>query len=329
MLLDDYQTRSIELVIYRGFKAFEAIGPMTVFSYANRILESYGYPPGYRVAIRSSKIGPVPSDTIMTLDATIDLEMSTDAHSILVVGAHYIENAVIENPSIIEWIHRAAPSTPRFAALCSGAFFLAATGLLNGRRATTHWRMNDAFAKKYPEVKLDIDSIYIRDANFWTSAGVSASIDLALAFVEEDHGHRLALEVAQDLVIFLKRPGGQSQFSANLVSQRTQNTSMREIQNWVIENLNSKMSVASMAERSAMSTRHFTRTFSKEVGMCPSQFLDQARIDHARRLLSGGSLPIKTVSFMSGFTSADHMRLAFKKFLSVTPKEYRDRFTKA
>nr|WP_269807020.1 GlxA family transcriptional regulator [Pseudomonas putida] len=328
MTSSDTQKKSVEIIIYPGFKSFEAIGPMTVFTYANKILESQGLSSGYDVSIRSTSIGPITSDTLMALSATKDFSMDCDANSILVVGAHNIDDAVRENAQIVEWIKKTAPTTSRFAALCSGAFFLAATGLLNGRRATTHWRMGDSFLLRYPQVTLDIDSIYVRHDNYWTSAGVSASVDLALAFVEEDFGHQLALAVAQDLVIFLKRPGGQSQFSANLISQKTQNSLMREVQQWVLENLDSKVSVGVMAERAAMSNRHFTRVFTKEVGVCPSEFLDQSRIDHARRLLSGGTLPMKTVSVMSGFTSADHMRLAFRKFLSVSPKEYRDRFTK-
>lgn len=328
MLLNDYQARSVELLIYPGFKSFEAIGPITVFTYANRILKSMGCPEAYEIEIRSTSIGPIPSDTLMSLQATKDLSTECRSHSVLIVGAHEISEAVKLNPEITQWIRQYAPTTARFAALCSGAFFLASAGLLNGRRATTHWRMREDFAKQFPDVDLDIDSIYVREGKFWTSAGVSASIDLSLAFVEEDLGHQLALAVAQDLVIFLKRPGGQSQFSSNLVSQKTQNSAMRETQEWVLANLDQKMSVALMAERASMSTRHFTRIFTKEVGMCPSEFLDQSRIDQARRLLSGSTLPLKTVSFMSGFTSSDHMRLAFKKFLSVTPKEYRDRFTK-
>lgn len=328
MTSNDTPRRAVEIIIYPGFKAFEAIGPMTVFTYANKILELQGRSIAYDVSIRSTVVGPVMSDTLMSLGSTKDFSMPCDAHSILVVGAHNIDCAVKNNSQIVDWIKDNAPTLKRFAALCSGAFFLAATGLLNGRRATTHWRMAESFMQLYPDVILDIDSIYIRDEIYWTSAGVSASVDLALAFVEQDYGHELALAVAQDLVIFLKRPGGQSQFSANLISQKTQNSLMREVQQWVLENLDSKVSVAAMADRAAMSNRHFTRIFTKEVGMCPSEFLDQSRIDHARRLLSGGTLPMKAVSVMSGFTSADHMRLAFKKFLSVSPKEYRDRFTK-
>ncbi|MFG0632640.1 GlxA family transcriptional regulator [Pseudomonas sp. xss_2] len=328
MLLNDYQMRSVELLIYPGFKSFEAIGPMTVFTYANRILKSMGCPEAYEIGIRSTLIGAVASDTAMSLHAARDLSTSCRSHSVLVVGAHEINEAIKLNPSIIEWIKQCAPSTERFAALCSGAFFLASTGLLNGQRATTHWRMRDAFAKQFPEVNLEIDSIYVREGKYWTSAGVSASIDLALAFIEEDLGYQLALAVAQDLVIFLKRPGGQSQFSSNLASQKTQNSTIRKIQEWVLANMDQKVSVAVMAERAAMSSRHFTRVFTKEAGMCPSEFLDQARIDHARRLLSDGMLPMKTVSYMSGFTSSDHMRLAFKKNLSITPREYRERFNK-
>ncbi|KKX58009.1 MULTISPECIES: GlxA family transcriptional regulator [Pseudomonas] len=322
-------TKKIDIIIYPEFKSFEAIGPMTVFTYANKILQASGSLDRYHLTLRSTTIGPVISDTEISFQATESLDSIEASNSVLLVGAHDIQRLVYENTELKQWITNNAQKVDRFAALCSGAFFLAATGLLDGRRATTHWRMAGEFQSSFPHVIMDIDSIFIRDGNLWTSAGVSASIDLALAFVEEDHGHKLALEVAQDLVIFLKRPGGQSQFSTNLMTQKTQLSSLRQTQEWVFENLEKKINVSMMADRASMSTRHFTRLFQKEVGMCPSEFLEKSRIDFARRLLSGGDLPLKTIAFKAGFTSSDHMRLTFKKHLSVTPKEYRSRFVKS
>jgi transcriptional regulator GlxA family with amidase domain len=262
----------------------------------------------------------------MTLNASHGLGEESLPHSVMVVGAHEIERIVEEQPEIVEWTKRVALNVDRFAALCSGAFFLAATGLLNGKRATTHWRMAEVMQQKYPEIQVDIDSIFVRQGNLWTSAGVSASVDLALAFVESDFGHDLALQVARDLVIFLKRPGGQSQFSANLKTQMTQSSSMRSVQEWVLDNIDKKISVSLMANQALMSLRHFTRTFHKDVGMCPSEFLERARIDKARRLLSESELPMKSIAFKCGFSTTDQMRIGFRKYLSVTPKEYRERF---
>lgn len=318
--------RTIDIVIYPEFKSFEAIGPMTVFTYANKHLEALGKEPGYNVRIISTKVGPVASDTLMSLSASHTLDEANHSHSIMVVGAHEIERIVEEQPEIVEWTKRVAPSVERFAALCSGAFFLAAAGLLNGKQATTHWRMAEVLQQKYPAVRVDVDSIYIRQGNLWTSAGVSASVDLALAFVEADFGHDLALQVARDLVIFLKRPGGQSQFSANLTSQMTQCSSMRSLQEWVLDNIDQKISVPLMADHVSMSLRNFTRMFHKEVGMRPSEFLEKARIDKARRLLSESELPMKSVAYKCGFGTTDQMRIGFRKHLSVTPREYRERF---
>jgi transcriptional regulator GlxA family with amidase domain len=323
---DITRLRTIDIVIYPEFKSFEAIGPMTVFTYANKHLEAQGREPGYEVRIVSTKLGPVISDTLMTLNASHGLGEESLPHSVMVVGAHEIERIVEEQPEIVEWTKRVALNVDRFAALCSGAFFLAATGLLNGKRATTHWRMAEVMQQKYPEIQVDIDSIFVRQGNLWTSAGVSASVDLALAFVESDFGHDLALQVARDLVIFLKRPGGQSQFSANLKTQMTQSPSMRSVQEWVLDNIDKKISVSLMANQALMSLRHFTRTFHKDVGMCPSEFLERARIDKARRLLSESELPMKSIAFKCGFSTTDQMRIGFRKYLSVTPKEYRERF---
>lgn len=321
--------RTIDIVIYPDFKSFEAIGPMTVFTYANKHLEAQKKPLGYRVRIISTKVGPIASDTLMSLHASHPLIESDLPHSVMIVGAHEIERIVEEQPEIVEWTRRVAPNVPRFAGLCSGAFFLAAAGLLNDKRATTHWRMAEVMQQKYPKVQVDIDSIFTQQGNLWTSAGVSASVDLALAFVEADFGHELALQVARDLVIFLKRPGGQSQFSANLTSQMTQSSSMRAVQEWVLSNIDQRISVPLMAERASMSLRHFTRTFHKEVNMRPSEFIEKARIDMARRLLSESELPMKSIAYKCGFSNTDQMRIGFRKYLSVTPKEYRERFISA
>lgn len=323
---EDVTTRSIDMVIYPDFKSFEAIGPMTVFTYANKHLEAQGKAPGYTVRVISSQVGPVQSDTLMSLTATSALNLLDLPHTVMLVGAHDIEQAVEQNPKIVQWTKDVAPRVDRFVALCSGAFFLAAAGHLNGKRATTHWRMAETLKRKYPGIEVEADSIFIKEENLWTSAGVSASVDLALAFVELDFGHNLALDVARDLVIFLKRPGGQSQFSANLTSQMTNSSCMRSVQEWVIENIDQKISIPQMAEHASMSLRNFTRLFNKEVGLKPSEFIEKARIDKARRLLSESELPLKSIAFKCGFATADQMRVGFRKHLSVTPKEYRDRF---
>lgn len=323
---EQMSVRRLDIVVYPEFKSFEAIGPMTVFTYANKHLQAMGKPAGYELRVVASQPGPVISDTLMSLEATHGLSETDLPHSVLLVGAHEIERIVQEQQELVRWVRQVALKVDRFAALCSGAFFLAAAGLLHNRRSTTHWRMADTLARKYPTTQVDSDSIFIQEGRLWTSAGVSASVDLALAFVEADHGHELALQVARDLVIFLKRPGGQSQFSANLTSQMTQSSDMRAVQQWVLEHLEHKISVASMAEQAAVSLRHFRRIFTREVGMSPMEFVERARIDKARRLLSESELPLKSVAFRCGFATTDQMRLGFRKYLGISPREHRERF---
>lgn len=211
--------------------------------------------------------------------------------------------------------------TPHVAdfALCSGAFFLAAVGLLSGKRATTHWAVADALKEKYPAVRVDADCIFIREGSIWTSAGVTAGIDLALALVEEDFGLDVALDVARDLVVYLKRPGGQSQFSAHLVSQATYHRGIREVQGWILANVQNDLSPAQMAQRLSMSVRSFNRCFKRETGTTPSMFLTRARIEAARRMLEEGKLPAKTIAPANGFRTYEAMRKAFRQALGVTP----------
>ena len=212
-------------------------------------------------------------------------------------------------------------------ALCSGSFFLAAAGLLDGRRAATHWSVAAALQQRYPRIAVDADAIYVRDGHLWTSAGVTAGIDLALAVVEEDFGHALALEVARDLVMYLKRPGGQSQFSVPLATQATAHGGVQAVQQWVLGHLVEPLNLAQMAAQAAMSERHFRRVFQQETGQSPSSFVESARLESAKQLLeSQGGLPLKTVAARVGLGSEQALRHLFVRRLGITPLAYRERF---
>ncbi|MEQ6436912.1 helix-turn-helix domain-containing protein [Comamonas sp. w2-DMI] len=328
----------IDLVVYPGFKSLEAIGPMSVFDYANVHLRARGQSDGYEVRITAARKGLVKSDTLMALEATQSLaglrEQGTGC-TVIVVGSRHIEQVLGASQELVQWLQAVAPSVARLIALCSGSFFLAEAGLLDGRRAATHWSVAGALAQRYPRVQVDADAIYVHDEvvddagtrQLWTSAGVTAGIDLALAVVEQDFGHALALEVARDLVMYLKRPGGQSQFSVPLAAQATRHSGVQAVQQWVLAHLAEPVTLARMAEQAAMSERHFRRVFQQETGQSPSAFVEHARLEAAKQLLeSRGHWPLKTVAAHVGLGSEQALRHLFVKKLGITPVAYRERF---
>ncbi|WP_077033104.1 GlxA family transcriptional regulator [Pelomonas sp. KK5] len=318
--------RTVHLIVYPGFKALEAIGPMTVFEYANIHLEQRGMRRMYAVSVAAPVAGTVSSDMLMGLEATHALDPRQVPDIAVIAGARNIEQALTENPAIAQWAGAVMPRIEKLVALCSGSYFLAAAGLLEGRRATTHWNHAAKLQQRFPGVLVEADAIYLHEGKLWTSAGVTAGIDLALAIVEEDCGRTIALDVARDMVVYLKRPGGQSQFSVHLESQRTSHSAIRAVQDWILTNLSAALSLEVLASRAAMSERNFRRLFQKEVGLAPAEFIERARLDAARRLLEDGELPIKTIADLVGFTSDQALRKLFMRLLGVSPKDYRERF---
>lgn len=321
-----FRVRRIDIVVYPGFKSLEAIGPLSVFDYANLHLRNRALPAAYEVAIASVALGPVHSDTLMSLQATKLLDRDALPDAAILVGARDIEQAMARVPGIVDWVVAAAPRIERLAALCSGSFFLAQAGVLEGKHATTHWSVSRLLQQRYPGIHVDADAIFIRQGNIWTSAGVTAGIDLALALVEEDCGRDVALEVARDLVVYLKRPGGQSQFSVHLDSQTTSHTGMRHTQDWILSHLHEPLAMPLLAAHAAMSVRNFTRVFTRETGVSPIAFIESARVELARRLLEDAELPLKTIASRAGFGSEAQLRKVFQRRLGVTPRAYRERF---
>ncbi|RZS78966.1 GlxA family transcriptional regulator [Pigmentiphaga kullae] len=324
-----FRVRRVDIVVYPGFKSLEAIGPLCVFDYANVHLRKRDLPPAYQVEIAAPQPGAVQSDTLMSLHAGKGLDSGDLPDAAILVGARNIEEAMRHSPAIVDWAAAVAPRIARLAALCSGSFFLAEAGLLDGRRATTHWSVSRLLQQRYPRIDVQADAIYIRQGNLWTSAGVTAGIDLALAMVEEDCGRDLALEVARDMVVYLKRPGGQSQFSMHLNSQTTSHPGIRKTQDWILSNLHQPLAVSDLAAHAAMSLRNFTRVFVRETGSTPQAFVETARVDLVRRLLEDAALPLKTVAARAGFGSDAQLRKVFQRHLGVTPRAYRERFASA
>ena len=234
--------------------------------------------------------------------------------------------ALMHDQRLLAWLRRIAPRVRRFGSVCTGAFVLAAAGLLDGRRATTHWRQCDRLAREYPKITVEPDSLHVKDGATYTSAGVTAGMDLALALLEEDCGRRIALATAREMVLFLKRPGGQSQFSTHLEAQTTQTDSLRDLQDWVLNNLSEILTVETLAGRAAMSPRNFARVFTREAGATPAKFVERARLDAARRALEETSRPLTDISRECGFGHTETMRRIFIRHLNVAPHDYRRRF---
>jgi transcriptional regulator GlxA family with amidase domain len=230
----------------------------------------------------------------------------------------------VRDAALSAWLKKMATEVRRLGAVCVGAFLLAEAGLLTGRRATAHWRFGRELATRYPGVRVEHDPLWVRDGNIYTSAGTSAGIDLALAWVEEDCGAALAHEAARELVLFLRRPGGQPQLSVSLASQACDMSSIRELQIWIAEHLERKLSVDDLADRMAMSVRNFERVFTREVGTTPSQYVLQMRVEAARRQLECTERGLKQVASAAGFGSVDVMRRAFVRLLGITPRRYRE-----
>lgn len=317
----------VHILIYPGFKALEAVATMTVFQYANMQLAARGLGPAYEVSFAALKLGYVPSDMPLSLEATKTVDLSNLPDVAVIVGSPRIEQALQENAQLVNWTREAAPHVERLVALCSGCFFLADAGLLDGERATTHWSVADLLAKKYPNIVVEADSIFLRAGRLWTSAGVTAGIDLALGLVEEDLGRSIALDVARDLVVYLKRAGGQSQFSVHLASQKTNHPGIHDLQNWILSHLDEPLNLAQLSSRAAMSERNFRRVFQRETGASPAEFVDRARLDAARRLLEECELPVKTIATRVGLNTEQALRKLFLRFIGITPRDYQARFS--
>lgn len=245
-----------------------------------------------------------------------------DCDSVLLVCG--LASRSVRDPVLSAWLRKMAPRVRRLGAVCVGAFLLAEAGLLNDRRATAHWRFGRELAKLYPRVRVEHDPLWVKDGNIYTCAGISAGIDLALAWVEEDCGASLAHEAARELVLFLRRPGGQPQVSVSLASQASEMASIRELQIWIAEHLRTRLSVEDLAERMSMSVRNFERVFTREVGTSPSQYVLQMRVESARRQLERTNGGLKQVAASAGFGGVDVMRRAFVRLLGITPRRYRE-----
>ncbi|CAM5487332.1 GlxA family transcriptional regulator [Mycolicibacterium aubagnense] len=306
-----------------GVQLLDVSGPLDVFAEAN----SQAGRDIYRLVVAASEPGPLRSSsgTRLLPDMVITEDAGEAIDTLLVAGCPHAAAMTVEG-AVVEWLRRRAPRARRFGSVCSGAFFLAAAGLLNGRRATTHWALAGELAQRFPNVAVDEDAIHVSDGPARTAAGVTAGLDLALALVEEDLGHDIAMRVASQLVMFFKRPGGQMQFSRKGEAVPTGRAAFQELQRWVAANPALDHSVASLAGRLGISPRHFARLFRSEVGITPAGWVEEVRVSAARRRLELGHEAPKQVAVHCGFADADTLRRVFARHVGVTPAEYRKRF---
>ena len=315
------QTRHVLVLAVEGCQSLDVLGPVEVFHHASREV-----PGAYRVDV----VGPTDADTV-EMENGIRLGVAPlpdppPRHHTLRVAGGSGARAAVDEPAIVDWVVRASRRAHRTVSVCTGAYLLAAAGLLDDRRATTHWSHCDDLARSYSRVHIDPDPVFIRDGDVWTSAGVTAGIDLALALVEEDLGPEVGLATARELVVFLKRPGGQAQFSSALSAQQAARPELRDLQAWIAGHLDAELTVAALAERALMSERSFARAFHREVGQTPAAYVETLRIERARDLLEDGAPSLEGVAKATGFASAEVLRRAFHRRLGVSPAEYRDRF---
>ncbi|MFC8088938.1 GlxA family transcriptional regulator [Streptomyces sp. NPDC057301] len=310
--------RTVLFVLFDGVQSLDVTGPLEVFAGAEKHRAGT-----YRIRTASLDGAPVRTSSHLTVVPDESLTDVSEPHTLLVPGG---EGTRGPQPGLTDWLREHGPRAERLVSVCTGAILLAAAGLLDGRRATTHWAYCDKLARDHPAVEVDPDPIFVRDGRVATSAGVTSGIDLALALVEEDLGRDVALGIARHLVVFLRRPGNQAQFSAQLAAQTAQREPLREVQRWITEHPDADLTVETLAARASLSARHFARAFQSETGMTPGRYVDRVRLEHARRLLEDTSDGIEEISRASGYGTPEAMRRAFVKTLGAAPIEYRRRF---
>jgi transcriptional regulator GlxA family with amidase domain len=316
--------RRIDFLAFPDVQLLDVTGPFQVFASANRVAEEAGQAVPYLLQVVSAAPGPIVSSSGLALVAQglppVDFPLDT----LVIAGGIGVQLACTD-ADFVEWVRARASVSRRVASVCTGAFLLAATGLLDGRRATTHWSRCGELAAAFPAVRVEDDPIYVNDGAIWTSAGVTAGIDMALALVEADLGRTVALSVARSLVVFAKRPGGQAQFSAGLALAGSDGT-FDGLHDWMKRNLRGNLAVPALAEQAGMSERSFVRHYRQVTGTTPARAVERMRVEAARQALGGTGFPVKRIARDCGFGSEETMRRSFVRILAVPPHAYRERF---
>lgn len=317
--------RLIALVAYDTVQLLDVAGPLQSFAATNDLCGAVGETLPYRVRVVSQKGGPVvTSSGLQFVTDPISVVARQPIDTVICPGGQLMRGVVID-PGLVRVVQSLASRARRIASVCTGAFVLAAAGLLDGRRVATHWRACEMLAKKYPCLRVEPDPIFVRDGHIWTSAGITAGIDLSLALIADDLGHTAAITTARHLVMFMKRPGGQAQFSVPLAAQAAEDT-FASLHAWMRANLTADLRVEALAQRAAMSPRHFARIYRTKVGRTPGRMVEEMRIEAARRSLEDTGLSVKRIARDCGFGDEERMRRSFIRQLGVAPSDYRARF---
>lgn len=307
----------VAFLLYPGVAPFDVAGPAQAFGAAGRGV--------YEQAFLSVHGGEIESDAGLSFHSTAVRTFKGPIDTLVLPGGYGVARAR-KDPEVIAAVSRLEARTKRVVSICVGAFLSAEVGLLRGRRATTHWRACKALASEYPDIKVDPDAVYVRDGNVWSSAGLSAGVDLTLALIEQDRGRAAAMAVARELVVFLRRPGGQSQFSTVLAGQTSGGERFSDLFAWISANVGEDLRVQRLAEQARMSPRSFARHFQMQTGLTPAKAIEQIRIEAAKAMLERGGQAVPVVAATCGFGDEQRMRRAFTRQLGVTPAEWRDRF---
>ncbi|MBP0598957.1 GlxA family transcriptional regulator [Herbaspirillum sp. LeCh32-8] len=320
---------SVYLLAFPGVQSLDVSGPLDVFAEANRFLLPQAH---YRLQVIGA--GPEPGASIacsngMLLGAHRHFSQTDETADLLLVAGGPVLVKQAPDAALNAWLQRQAQATPCYGSICNGAFLLARAGLLDGKRATTHWDDAAALARQFPQIRLEPDRIWLRDGRLVTSAGVTAGIDLSLALLAEEAGAEVALNVAKRLVVFMQRSGGQSQFSPYLTPYAEEGSLVGRVQQYVLAHLDQKLTVEKLADLVAASPRNFARMFARDARMTPAEFIERARVDAARAMLERSALPLKSVAIGCGFRDAGHLRRVFQKRLGTSAQQYRDSFSPA
>lgn len=323
--------RRMAMVAFPDVQILDVVGPLAIFGDVARWTRNHGQhaPVRYEVEVLAAEAGPLRSSCGVQLVADRSYRDATGRFDTLLVAGGLGTAAASADPALLDWLRRTAPRVRRLGSVCTGTFVLAAAGLLKGRRVATHWGSAERLQRLHPELSVDADPIFLRDGNIYTSAGVTAGMDMALALVEEDCGREIALAIARMMVLFLRRPGGQSQFSAQLSVQSADREPLRDLQAWILDHLADDCSVHRLAKRVAMSPRNFARVFTAEVGVTPGRFVERVRVEAARRRLEESDDSVDQVAERCGFGSSEGLRKAFLRTVCVAPSAYRSRFRAA
>ncbi|NDW09781.1 GlxA family transcriptional regulator [Dysgonomonas sp. 520] len=328
------EIRHIAFLVISDATLLDITGPLEVFYQANDCVESLNrkgsfYYKIHTISVIKNKRIKTASGVVFDCDENIqDIDYEID--TLFIPGVpNRMQSDYRLGKKILNWIREQSLKVERICSVCTGTFFLAEAGILEGRNATTHWELCDRLAQDYPLIKVKKDPIFVKDGNIYTSAGISSGMDLALALVEEDSGRSLAMDVARQMVLYLKRPGNQSQYSSVLIHQNTDYKPIQDIENWIVDNLQGNLTVENLAEKASMSPRNFARVFLRETGITPAKYVDKMRVESACRYLVDTQLSFKEIAVLCGLGSVDNMRKVFMKYLQITPVDYRKNFRTA